>query len=128
MNSRGYFSKKSSCEWSLQYLPKSLVGTGIWVRSRPVNAPILVLADTVEHPYSQLINAHKNQILAVIIDGRPPFGRQYLLEFAPDLQETAHIGGWRYILDLAEDSGHTLGGLSLTSQIHSSDSFYRRAC
>lgn len=80
-------------------------------------ADLLVLADTVEHPYSQLINAHENQITVVVIDGRPRIGRQGLLEFAPDQQETVRMGGWRYILDLAEDSSQTLGGLSLASAV-----------
>ncbi|MER8470447.1 amidohydrolase family protein [Mesorhizobium sp. M1328] len=80
-------------------------------------ADLLVLADTVEHPYSQLVNAHENQILVIVIDGRPRIGRQGLLEFVPDQQETVRIGGWRYALDLAEDSGQTLGGLTLASAI-----------
>ena len=78
-------------------------------------ADLLVLANNVEHPYAQLINARENQIMAVIVDGRPRLGREHLLDFAPDQQETVTIGGWRYTLDLAEDSGQTLGGLSLAS-------------
>jgi 5-methylthioadenosine/S-adenosylhomocysteine deaminase len=78
-------------------------------------ADLLVLWDTVEHPYAQLINARENQIMSVVIDGRPRVGRQGLLDFAPDQQETVRIGGWRYTLDLAEDTGQTLGGLSLAS-------------
>jgi 5-methylthioadenosine/S-adenosylhomocysteine deaminase len=78
-------------------------------------ADLLVLSGAVEHPYAHLINAYENQIVGVVIDGQPRVGRQGLLDFMPDQQETVRIGGWRYTLDLAEDTGQTLGGLSLSS-------------
>ncbi|HVR57300.1 MAG TPA: amidohydrolase family protein [Pseudolabrys sp.] len=78
-------------------------------------ADLLVLADNVQHPYSQLIDASENQVICVMVDGRPRLGRQGLLDFAPEQQETVRIGGWRYILDLAEDAGQTLGGMSLAT-------------
>lgn len=100
-------------------MPAKMLGWDGYLGSIEVGkrADLLVLADTVEPPYSQLVNAHENQILVVVIDGRPRIGRQGLLEFAPDQQETVLIGGWRYTIDLAEDSGQTLGGLSLASAI-----------
>jgi 5-methylthioadenosine/S-adenosylhomocysteine deaminase len=78
-------------------------------------ADLLVLVDNVQHPYSQLVDACENQVLCVLVDGRPHLGRQGLLDYAPEQQETVRIGGWRYILDLAEDTGQTLGGMSLAT-------------
>ena len=97
--------------------PASMLGWDAHIGSieKGKRADLLVLADKVELPYSQLINARENQIVAVVIDGRPRLGREGIMEFALDQQEPVRIGGWRYTLDLAEDVGQTLGGLSLAS-------------
>jgi len=65
----------------------------------------------------KLIAANEDDILAVVIDGRPRHGRMKLLDFDKDSQERIVIGGKDYCLDLTEAENDPLGGLKLASAI-----------
>ncbi|GJD91582.1 5'-deoxyadenosine deaminase [Methylobacterium hispanicum] len=99
--------------------PAAMLGWDGFVGSieKGKRADLLILAGDFEEPYEQLVSAVENQILAVMVAGRPRLGRRGLLHFAPEQQETVRIGGQAYTLDLAEASGPTLNGLSLASAV-----------
>ncbi|MDV2702579.1 amidohydrolase family protein [Pseudomonas aeruginosa] len=78
-------------------------------------ADILILEGADADPYEQLIQARENQILAVVINGRPRHGRMGLLGFDAQNQERVVIGGKDYALDLTEAGDDPLAGLSLTA-------------
>ncbi|HEC1605868.1 amidohydrolase family protein [Pseudomonas aeruginosa] len=78
-------------------------------------ADILILEGADADPYEQLIQARENQILAVVINGRPRYGRLGFLGFDDQNQERIVIGGTDYALDLTEPGDDPLAGLSLTA-------------
>ena len=84
---------------------------------RGMKADLLILEGNSIDPFEQLVAANEDDILAVVIDGRPRHGRMNLLDFDKDNQEQIVIGGKNYCLDLTESGNDPLGGLTLTSAI-----------
>lgn len=82
---------------------------------RGKKADILILEGDACDPYEQLVQAREDQILAVVIDGRPRHGRIGFLGFDSRFQERVVIGGKDYALDLAEPGDDPLAGLSLAA-------------
>lgn len=84
---------------------------------RGLKADLLILEGNNGDPYDQLIGARENDVLAVLIDGRPRHGRLGLLDFDAKSQERVLIGGKDYVLDLTEAGDDPLAGLSLATAI-----------
>ena len=82
---------------------------------RGMKADLLILEGATKDPFDQLVAAMEDDILAVLIDGRPRHGRMGLLDFDAKLQERIVIGGHDYSLDLSEGNDDPLGGLSLST-------------
>lgn len=80
-------------------------------------ADLVIIEGTMADPYAQLVTAREDQVLAVVIDGRPRHGRMGLLDFDVSQQERFVIGGEDYVLDLAEAGDDPLAGLSLSAAI-----------
>ena len=80
-------------------------------------ADLLLLEGHRKDPFEQLIEAGEDDLLAVLIDGRPRHGRLGFLDFDGKRQEAITIGGKDYSLDLTEHGEDPLGGLSLTTAI-----------
>lgn len=99
--------------------PAAMLGWDAFVGSieKGKRADLLILAGDSDDPYAQLVSAAENQIVAVVVDGRPRLGRRGSMHFSPDQQETVRIGGQPYTLDLAEPSGPTLNGMTLSSAV-----------
>lgn len=85
--------------------------------SRGKKADLLLIDGDTKDPFEQLIEANEDDILAVIIDGRPRHGRIGFLDFDNMRQELITIGGKAYSLDLAEGGEDPLKGLSLGTAI-----------
>jgi cytosine/adenosine deaminase-related metal-dependent hydrolase len=84
---------------------------------RGKKADVLVLEGSGGDPYRQLVEAMENDLLAVLIDGRPRYGRLGLLDFDMSKQERIVVGGKDYCLDLTEAESDPLSGLSLATAI-----------
>lgn len=84
---------------------------------RGLKADLLILEGNAADPYVQLIDARESDILAVMIDGRPRYGRLGFLDFDAKRQERIVVGGKDYSLDLTEPGDDPLGGLSLGTAI-----------
>lgn len=84
---------------------------------RGLKADLLILDGNSAAPYDQLIEASEHDILAVLIDGRPRYGRLGLLDFDAKTQERLVVGGKDYVLDLTEAADDPLAGLSLATAI-----------
>ncbi|WP_052216260.1 amidohydrolase family protein [Sphingomonas sp. ERG5] len=84
---------------------------------RGKKADLLVLEGAVDDEYDQLIRAKEDDVLAVVIDGRPRHGRMGFLDFDATRQERIVIGGKDYSLDLTEQGSDPLAGLSLATAI-----------
>jgi cytosine/adenosine deaminase-related metal-dependent hydrolase len=82
---------------------------------RGKKADILILEGATGDPYDQLVNAMEDDVLAVVIDGRPRHGRLGFLDFDARRQERIVIGGKDYSLDLTEPGSDPLAGLSLAT-------------
>lgn len=80
-------------------------------------ADLLILDGTGGDPYAQLVDAMEDDVLAVVIDGRPRHGRMGFLDFDAARQERVTIGGKNYSLDLTEPGSDPLAGLSLATAI-----------
>lgn len=80
-------------------------------------ADLLVVEGDAKDPFEQLIEAKEDDVLAVVIDGRPRHGRLGLLDFDNQRQELIVIGGKQYSLDLTERGDDPLQGLSLSTAI-----------
>lgn len=78
-------------------------------------ADILILDGATQAPYEQLVMAREDDVLAVVIDGRPRHGRMGFLGFDAGYQERLVIGGKEYVLDLTERGDDPLAGLSLAA-------------
>lgn len=84
---------------------------------RGKKADLLILDGQVDDPYTQLVKARENDVLAVLIDGRPRYGRLGLLDYDARQQERLIVGGIDYSLDLTEADDDPLAGLSLGTAI-----------
>lgn len=84
---------------------------------RGLKADLLILEGNTSDAYEQLITARENDILAVLINGRPRYGRLGLLDFDASSQERIVVGGRDYALDLTEAGDDPLAGLSLATAI-----------
>ncbi len=84
---------------------------------RGLKADLLIVDGDSGDAYDQLIEARENDILAVLIDGRPRYGRLGLLDFDAKTQERIVVGGKDYVLDLTEAADDPLAGLSLATAI-----------
>lgn len=84
---------------------------------RGLKADLLILEGGSADPYEQLIGARESDIVTVLIDGRPRYGRLDLLGFDARRQERVAVGGRDYALDLTESSDDPLAGLSLATAI-----------
>ncbi len=84
---------------------------------RGKKADLLVLEGADTDPYDQIVAAQEDDVLAVVIDGRPRHGRMGLLDFDAAVQERFVIGGKDYSLDLTEPGSDPLAGLSLGTAI-----------
>lgn len=80
-------------------------------------ADLLILEGQGGDPYEHLIDAGEDDVLAVVIDGRPRHGRLGFLDFDAARQERVVIGGKDYSLDLTEAGSDPLAGLSLATAI-----------
>lgn len=80
-------------------------------------ADLVILDGASLDPYAQLVAAFEDDVLAVIVAGRPRHGRMGLLDFDSDKQERFVIGGRDYALDLNELGHDPLSGLSLGTAI-----------
>lgn len=99
--------------------PSELLGWQGQVGSiqRGKKADLLVVEGNAGDPFDLLIDAQEDDVLAVLIDGRPRHGRLGLLDFDPSKQERIVIGGKDYSLDLTEPGSDPLAGLSLGTAI-----------
>jgi cytosine/adenosine deaminase-related metal-dependent hydrolase len=84
---------------------------------RGKKADLLILDGDTHDPYRQLVGAQENDTLAIVIDGRPRYGRMGFLDFDATRQEHVVIGGKDYSLDLTEPGAAPLAGLSLATAI-----------
>ncbi|MDO6415836.1 amidohydrolase family protein [Sphingomonas sp. BIUV-7] len=84
---------------------------------RGKKADLLILEGDAPDPHAQLIDAREDDVLAVVIDGRPRHGRMGFLDFHASRQERIVIGGKDYSLDLTEAGTDMLAGLSLATAI-----------
>jgi len=82
---------------------------------RSLKADLLILEGSAADPYVQLIDARESDILVVMIDGRPRYGRLGFLDFDANRQERIVVGGKDYSPDLTEVGDDPLGGLSLST-------------
>ncbi|MBY3031161.1 amidohydrolase family protein [Rhizobium leguminosarum] len=85
--------------------------------ARGLKADLLVLEGTNADVYEQLLTTRENDVLAVVIDGRPRYGRLGFLDFDVKNQERVVVGGKDYVLDLTEEDDDPLAGLSLGTAI-----------
>jgi 5-methylthioadenosine/S-adenosylhomocysteine deaminase len=99
--------------------PAAMLGRDGQVGSlqRGKKADLLILEGQGGDPYAQLIDAKEDDVLAVVIDGRPRHGRLGFLDFDAARQERVVIAGKDYSLDLTEPSSDPLAGLSLATAI-----------
>jgi cytosine/adenosine deaminase-related metal-dependent hydrolase len=84
---------------------------------RGLKADLLILDGNGDDAYGQLLAARESDVLAVLIDGRPRYGRLGLLNFDAKTQERIIVGGKDYALDLTEGADDPLAGLSLATAI-----------
>ena len=58
--------------------PAAMLGWDAFVGSieKGKRADLLILAGDSDDPYAQLVSAAENQIVAVVVDGRPRLGRR----------------------------------------------------
>lgn len=84
---------------------------------RGKKADLVLIEGTTKDPFEQLIEANEDDVLAVVIDGRPRHGRLGFLDFDNRRQELITIGGKDYSLDLVEGVDDPLKGLSLSTAI-----------
>lgn len=84
---------------------------------RGLKADLVILDGDAGDAYAQLIDARENDVMAVLINGRPRHGRLGFLDFDAKEQERIVIGGKDYVLDLAEADDDPLAGLSLGTAI-----------
>lgn len=84
---------------------------------RGLKADLLILHGDCSDPYEQLIYARENDIVAVLINGRPRYGRLGFLDFDAKHQERFVVGGRDYALDLTEAANDPLAGLSLGTAV-----------
>ncbi|HFH3673776.1 amidohydrolase family protein [Pseudomonas aeruginosa] len=99
--------------------PAQMLGWHPYVGSLEVGkqADFVIIEGTPPDPYTQLVKAREDQVLAVVIGGRPRHGRMGLLDFDVSKQERFVIGGKDYVLDLTEAGDDPLAGLSLSAAI-----------
>jgi cytosine/adenosine deaminase-related metal-dependent hydrolase len=78
---------------------------------------LLILEGAGADPYEHLLDADESGILAVVIDGRPRYGRVGFLDLDLSRQEPVVVGGKDFSLDLTEAGHDELAGLSLATAI-----------
>jgi cytosine/adenosine deaminase-related metal-dependent hydrolase len=78
-------------------------------------ADILILEGDQSDPYDKLVNTREDQIIAILIDGRPRLVRQGLANLDLKSQELVRVGRQVFVLDLVESGSDPLAGLSLST-------------
>lgn len=80
-------------------------------------ADLLVMEGSSGDPYAQLIQAREDQIVAVLIGGRPRLARQGLVNVDLGNAELFKVGQQMFALDLTEPGSDPLAGMSLATSV-----------
>jgi len=109
------FSARELCEM-MTITPARILGWDAALGSIEAGklADLIVVDDTIDEPYEQLVAARETSLTLVIIDGIPRVGQPRLMkQFGAGAGEPVTVGGARRILDLRPRPGEIDLGLTL---------------
>ncbi len=114
----GLFSDEDLVRMATSVAAESLQWHGLVGTIEPgKKADLLVVEGVSGDPYTQLIQAREDQIVAVLIGGRPRLARQGLVDVELNSAEIVKVGRHMYALDLTEPGSDPLAGMSLATAV-----------
>jgi len=115
-NLGGLFTSEELVRMVTSTPAKMLGWDGLVGTIQPGKKADLLIVDGVKgDPFDLLIDTTESDVLAVVIGGRPRYGRMGFLDFDASRQEHVLVGGISYSLDLTEPGSDPLAGLSLAT-------------